>query len=49
MAGASPEQKRAAIDGLHTVFKGMVIGFGAFVIWLFASGIINIILGSFED
>lgn len=46
-SGALPEQKRVAIESLHTVFKGMAIGFGAFLIWRIAMGFVNIIFNSF--
>lgn len=47
MAGASPEQKRIAMENLHTVFRGMLIGFGAFIIWRIAASFIELIFGSF--
>ena len=46
-SGATPIQKRIAIDSLHTVFKGMFIGFGAFIIWRIAMGFVEIVLDSF--
>ena len=46
-SGASPEQRDIAKQSLHTIFIGMAIGFGAFVIWKIAMGIVSIMISSF--
>lgn len=45
-SGASPGQRQIAQQSLHTVFIGMAIGFGAFVIWQIAMSIVKIIIES---
>lgn len=49
MAGDSPHDKEKAKKSLHTVFIGMIYGFGAYVIWTMAMGIINLIIGAFAQ
>lgn len=46
-SGASPHQREAAHQSLRTAFIGMAFGFGAYVIWRIAMGIVAIIIGSF--
>lgn len=46
MSGASPDQRKVATQSLHTVFIGMVYGFGAYVIWKIAMGIVGLIIGA---
>lgn len=48
MAGDSPHNKENAKKSLHTVFIGMIYGFGAYVIWNMAMGVINLIIGAFS-
>ena len=48
-SGASPEQRDIAKQSLHTIFIGMAFGFGAFVIWQVAMGIVKIIITSFAS
>lgn len=43
-SGASPEQKEIAKKSLHTIFIGMAIGFGAYVIWRIAMSLIEIFI-----
>lgn len=45
-SGASPHQKEIAKQSLHTIFIGMAIGFGAYVIWRIAMSIIEVIMGA---
>ena len=47
MSGSSPGQRKIAKDNLKKAFKGMAIGFGAYVIWRVAMGFVNIIIGAF--
>ena len=47
MADDSVRMRNEATKNLHTVFKGMCIGFGAFIIWRIAMIFVNIILDSF--
>ena len=49
MAGDSPGNKENAKKSLHTVFIGMVYGFGAYVIWSFSMGIVNLIIQAFAQ
>ena len=46
-SGASPEQRETAKHSLHTIFVGMAFGFGAYVIWRIAMGIVAVIIGAF--
>lgn len=46
-SGASPNQREVAHQSLRTAFIGMAFGFGAYVIWRIAMGIVAIIIGSF--
>lgn len=46
-SGASPEQRDVAKHSLHTIFVGMAFGFGAYVIWRIAMGIVAVIIGEF--
>ena len=46
-SGASPEQRDVAKHSLHTIFVGMAFGFGAYVIWRIAMGIVAVIIGAF--
>ena len=48
-SGASPEQRDIAKQSLHTIFIGMAFGFGAFVIWQIAMGIVKIMITSFAS
>jgi hypothetical protein len=47
MAASSPEKKGEAKESLHTVFWGMAYGFGAYLIWKIAMGIVSIIINAF--
>ena len=47
MASGNPEKLQSAKANLHTVFKGMLIGFGAFIIWEISMGIVTLILDTF--
>lgn len=49
MAGNSPENREAAKKGLHTVFTGMIYGFGAYAIWTMSIGIVTLIIGAFAQ
>lgn len=49
MSGASPHQREIAKQSLHTVFIGMVYGFGAYTIWKIAMGIVELIIGAFAQ
>ena len=49
MAGDSPHNKENAKKSLHTVFIGMVYGFGAYVIWTISMEIVNLIMGAFAQ
>ncbi len=42
----NPTRLQDARNNLHTVFIGMFIGFGAFIIWNVAMGIIQLILST---
>ena len=46
MAAADPAQKGKAKTDLHIVFKGMIIGFGAFTIWKIVMIIVNVVIDS---
>ena len=46
-SGASPEQRDVAKHSLHTIFGGLAFGFGAYVIWRLAMGIVAVIIGAF--
>lgn len=43
-SGASPHQKEIAKQSLHTIFIGMTIGFGAYVIWRIAMSIVEVLI-----
>lgn len=43
-SGAAPHQKETAKQSLHTIFIGMAIGFGAYVIWRIAMSIVEIMI-----
>ena len=47
MSGALPEQKEIAKQSLHTIFIGMAMGFGAYVIWRIAMSIVTLIIEAF--
>ena len=47
ISGSSPGERKVAKDNLKKAFKGMAIGFGAYVIWRVAMGFVNIIIGAF--
>ena len=47
MAADNPAKKGEARDRLHTVFKGMAFGFGAFFIWNISMAIVRVILTAF--
>lgn len=47
LSGASPQQKEVAKQSLHTIFIGMAMGFGAYVIWRIAMSIVEIIIMAF--
>ncbi len=42
----NPNRLQNARNNLHTVFLGMFIGFGAFIIWRLAMGVIELILSA---
>lgn len=46
-SGASPGQREVAKKSLHTIFIGMGIGFGAYIIWKIAMALVKIIIQSF--
>lgn len=48
MAGGSPHQKEEAKKSLHTVFIGMIYGFGAYVIWTTSMQVVELIMGAFS-
>lgn len=48
ISGSSPGERRIAQENLKKAFKGMAIGFGAYVIWRVAMGFVNIIIGAFS-
>ena len=43
---SNPAEREKAIQSLHTTFKGMLYGFGAFFIWRIAMSIVYFILSS---
>lgn len=47
MSPALPEEREKAKHNLKTAFKGMAIGFGAFLIWRISMGIVEIIIQAF--
>lgn len=44
---ANADQKKKAIEDLHTTFRGMAYGFGAFFIWQIAMSIVRLIIKGF--
>lgn len=46
MSTNSAEQQKKAVKDLHTTFKGMAFGFGAFFIWRIAMGIVEVIISN---
>ena len=46
LSGARPEQKKTAVDSLHTLFMGMAYGFGAFIIWNISMSIVGFIINA---
>ena len=42
-----PKQQEKAKDDLHTTFRGMAYGFGAFFIWQIAMSVVRLIIESF--
>lgn len=46
-SGASPGQREVAKKSLHTIFIGMAIGFGAYIIWKIAMAVVTIMIQSF--
>ena len=44
-----PKQKAKAIEDLHTTFRGMAFGFGAFFIWQLAMGVVHLIIEGFGN
>lgn len=46
---ADPNQKNKAKKDLHTTFRGMVYGFGAFFIWQIAMSIVRLIIKGFAS
>ena len=47
MSSDNPNKLEGARAQLHQVFKGMLFGFGAFIIWNLSMGIIELILDAF--
>lgn len=47
MSAYQPDQKNKAKEDLHTVFKGMCYGFGAFTIWKIVMLVVRLIIESF--
>lgn len=47
MSAYQPSQKEKAKEDLHTVFKGMCYGFGAFTIWRIVMLVVRLIIDSF--
>ncbi len=45
LSGSSPNQKAIAGRNLKTAFKGMAFGFGAFIIWRVAMGLVLLVIG----
>lgn len=46
MSTNDARQKGKALGALHTTFKGMAFGFGAFFIWRIAMGIVEVIISN---
>ncbi len=46
MSTNDAKQKGKAKEALHTTFKGMAFGFGAFFIWRIAMGIVEVIISN---
>ncbi len=44
---ANPAQEKTARENLHTAFRGMLFGFGAYIIWSVAMGLVQLIIGNF--
>ena len=48
LSGGVPQQKENAKRSLRTIFTGMAIGFGAYMIWRIAMSIVTIIISAFS-
>ncbi len=47
LSGGVPQQKENAKKSLQTIFMGMAVGFGAYMIWRIAMSIVTIIISAF--